>query len=53
MDRQKIKVSWTLDESVIQAIKAKATELSKATGVKVSDSAMANLLLKEKLEQRQ
>lgn len=51
MDKQKAKVSWTLDESTVKGVKDAADKLSQKTGVKVSESAMANLLLKERLEQ--
>lgn len=50
MQEKKGKVNWTLDAEVIQAIKQKAQKMSQETGVKISESAAANLLLKAQIE---
>lgn len=42
----KQKVNWTLDVDAIEIVREKAQELSK-TGVKVSESAAANLIIKQ------
>lgn len=50
MQEKKGKVNWTLDTSIIEAVKQKAQKMSKETGVKISESSVANLLLKSQIE---
>lgn len=50
MQEKKGKVNWTLDARIIEAVKQKAQKMSQETGVKISESAVANLLLKAQVE---
>lgn len=51
MSETKSKVNWTIDKSIIAAIKRRVDIVSRETGMKVSESAIANKLLKERLEE--
>lgn len=47
----KKRANWTFDKEVIERVKRYASMLSRQTGVEVSQSAAANKLLRERLDQ--
>lgn len=46
---QKGRVNWTLDQDIIEGVRQKAKQISEETGVDVSASAAANVLLRQAL----
>lgn len=48
--KNKTKVNWTIDPEVVEAVREKAEKLTVKTGVKFSESAAANAMLKEQVK---
>jgi len=51
MQDRKVRVNWTISNSVVEAIKLKAQQMSLETGIKISESAVADKFLRQIVEE--